>query len=297
MKPLLIHIHVYYQHLWPELRDRVLYLSGLGVRFHLAVTSVEECPQLEAEVQRLFPGAELLVVPNLGYDIAPFMAVLQSVNLEEFSYVIKLHTKRDVEQAVVCLCAASPFNIRGSRWRDALLAFSKPGNFERCLQELAQNPRCGMVAHHLTICPRVTKKDKEQYHTWLRAVELVQQMALPAPPSQHFVMGSMFMCRAELLKPLQGLNLKPGDFPPPDPEHLEETLAHVLERCLGAVVTAQGYEIRDCFSPRSDYVRELFWVALQRVGHFLYSRKVTRKGKLLVKICKIPVFYTNARGK
>lgn len=295
MKPLLIHIHVYYQRLWPELRDRVLYLSGLGLRFHLVVTLVEECPQLEAEVQRLFPGAEVRMVPNRGYDIAPFMGVLQSVNLEDFSYVIKLHTKRDVEQAVVCLCVASPFNMRGSRWREALLGFSKPGNFECCLQAFAQNPRCGMVAHHLVICPRVTKKDKEQYHTWLRAAELVRQLGLPEPPNQHYVMGSMFMCRAGLLKPLLGLNLKPEDFPLPDPEHLEETLAHVLERCLGAVVTAQGYEICDCFSPRGDYMREFFWVAAQRVVHFLYSRKVTRKGNTLVKVCKIPVFYRKSR--
>jgi len=38
-------------------------------------------------------------------------------------------------------------------------------------------------------------------------------------------------------------------------------------------------------------VREAIEVLLQRIGHFLFSRKVTRSGKLIIKICKIPVFY------
>lgn len=297
MKPLLIHMHVYYPQLWPELRDGMAYLSGLGLSFHLVVTLVEELPEVEAEVRSLFPEAEVRMMPNRGYDIAPFLEVIRSVNLDDYSYVIKLHTKRDVEQDMVFLCAAATFNMKGSRWRDALLAFFRPGNFERCLREFDENPQCGMVAHHLVICPRVTPLDNHQYHTWNRAVDLVRQMGLPEPPNQHFVMGSLFMCRAGLLKPLQNLDVKPEDFPPPDPDHLEETLAHVLERCLGAVITAQGYELRDCFSPRTDYVKEFVCVMLERVGHFFFYRKVTRKGKLLVKVCKIPVLYTDAQGE
>lgn len=291
MKPILIHIHIYYPHLWPELRAVVERQAEKGVPFRLVVTQVEPHPEIEEEVHRMFPEAAVRFVPNLGYDIAPFMEMLNEMNLEDFSYVIKLHTKRNVEQDVVRLCTASPFNMKGSRWREALLAFSRPDNMERSLREFEKNPRCGMVAHHLVICPRVTKKDKKQYHTWQKAVELLKGLGLPEPPNQHFVMGSMFMCRAELLKPLQRLNLKPENFPPPDPKHLKETLAHVLERCLGAVITTQGYEIRDCFSPPKDYVRERLHIVLPRLRRFIFSRKMTRKGKWLLKVCKIPVYY------
>ncbi len=294
MKPVLIHIHVYYPHLWTELRDAVQRVAEQGLPIRLLVTFVEPHPEIEAEIPQLWPGAEVRLVPNRGYDIAPFMELLNSVNLDDFSFIIKLHTKRDIEQFVVCLCVASPYNMNGSRWRDALLAFTKPENLQQSLQALQQDEKLGMVAHHQVICPKVTKSDKEQYNTWLSAVKLVRQMGLPDPPKQHFVMGSMFICRAEMLKPLQRLGLKTDDFPPPDPEHLQETLAHVVERGLGAVVTAQGYEIRDVFTPRADYVRECLLVQLQRLGRFFFSRKITRSGKLIVKICKIPVYYANA---
>lgn len=292
MKPLLIHIHVFYPQLWPELRDGVLRVQEQGLRFRLIVTMVEEHPAIAAEIAERWPEAELRQVRNLGYDIAPFLEVLNSVSLEDYSYVIKLHTKRDVAAPWVQLCVAAPFNMNGSRWREALLAFIQPGNLERCLQMLQNRPKLGMLAHHHVICPGVSYRDKEQYNTWLKAVEIIKELGLPLPPNQRFVMGSMFICRAVLLKPLQKLGLKTADFSPPDPEHLEETLAHVMERCLGAVVTAQGDEICDCFSPGRDYVREWLYLQMQRLGHFLYSRKLTRSGKLIVKICKIPVYYS-----
>lgn len=291
LKPVLIHIHVYYAHLWQELLSCVDRVESLGLTFHLVVTTVEEQPELTAEVTSKWPDAEVRVVPNRGYDIAPFLEVLRSVRLEDFSYIIKLHTKRDVDAARVVLCSESPVNMKGNRWRNALLAFAQPRNLERVLHALETEPKLGMVAHHLVICPEVTAKDKEQYKTWLRAAEMAPDIGLPEPPNSRFVMGSMFICRAELFRPLLRLKVQTGDFPPPDPEHLEETLAHVLERLLGVVVTAQGYTIRDCFSPRSERVLETLGVWLYRIGHFLYSSKVTRSEKLIVKICKIPIYY------
>ena len=290
-KPLLIHIHVYYTHLWPELRECVERVEALGLRFRLFVTTAGEKPEIAAEVFARWPEAVVRMVPNRGYDIAPFLEVLRAVRLEDFSYIIKLHTKREVVQDRVILCSSASVNMRGSRWRDALLAFTRPENFDKVLQTLESEPQLGMAAHHLVICPRVLKKDKEQFKTWEKAVAMLKTLGLPEPPNSHFVMGSMLICRAELLKSLQRLGLTTEDFPPPDPEHLEETIAHVIERMFGALVTAQGYTIRDCFSPRKEYIREAIEVLLQRIGHFLYYRKTTRKGKRIIKICKIPVYY------
>lgn len=291
MNPILIHIHVYYAQLWAELREIVERVEAMGLPLRLVVTMPEAKPEIEAEVTARWSGAEVRSVPNRGYDIAPFLDVLRSVRTEDFSYIIKLHTKRNVEAPYVRLCSAAPVNMNGSRWRDALLGFGRAGNLEKSLAELRTDPRLGMVAHHLVICPKVTKADKEQYRTWLKAVEMTESLGLPKPPNSRFVMGSMFICRADLMKPLQRIRLNAEDFPPPDPEHLEETTAHVVERLLGAVVTAQGYDIRDCFSPRRDYVREGVAVFLQRAGRFLYTRKETRKGKVIIKICKIPVYH------
>lgn len=43
-----------------------------------------------------FKNADFYVVPNLGFDLGPFVYALDKVNLSDYSYVIKLHTKRDI---------------------------------------------------------------------------------------------------------------------------------------------------------------------------------------------------------
>ena len=64
-----------------------------------------------------FKNVNVEIVKNLGFDLGPFVHVLNEVNLNDYSYVIKLHTKRDI-----------PLNGKkdwytGSGWRDALLKF------------------------------------------------------------------------------------------------------------------------------------------------------------------------------
>ncbi len=91
------------------------------------------------------------------------------------------------------------------------------------------------------------------------------------------------------MRPLLALNLKQEDFAISECDKV--SLAHVIERFLWHIVVAQGYKIKDCTTPK--YIRIAKTIFAKTFGPLLnsiYSKKHTKKGKLLIKICKIPVY-------
>lgn len=115
----------------------------------------------------------------------------------------------------------------------------------------------------------------------------------PAP--LKFIAGSMFICRAELLTNFRD-TLANVEFEIPSREH-PSTLSHAAERLLGHSVTASGFAIRDVYSPGSAKllfrIKTLSQYALFAIRRFLYQKKSTRKGTTIIKICKIPVFFSH----
>lgn len=115
MKPILIHCHIYYPKLWKEFKECILNISAL-YRYKLFVTMVEKNSDIEDDIMKNFPNNKIEIVDNRGYDIGPFIHVLNQVNLDEYSYIIKLHTKRNVESKKEAIR-----QMYGSIWRENLL--------------------------------------------------------------------------------------------------------------------------------------------------------------------------------
>ena len=276
MKPILVHIHVYYTEQWPDLYARIASFPGLDFDVWVTHCGADCC--FEKQVLSDAPAAHVLQVANVGYDIAPFMEVLKLVNLENYSYCIKLHTKRDIQGD--SFLDKMPFNYGGSRWRDYLVNFCAKENLIKCLHAFENQQDLGMVADYRVICRHAEMRFVEPLKHIMRRIDL--------PMHDHaYVMGSMFMCRAELLKPLKRCSFNPEDFPAVDAEHTEN-LAHVMERALGMVVAGQGYRIADVFSSR--WEQSAFRRFLLHCWRFIYSSKRKKKGGRIIKIMKVPVY-------
>ena len=278
MKPILIHIHLYYCDMWPEMKALLENIRSLKLRTSLVVTLPDSDCMLTREIGEQYTDARILRVPNQGYDIAPFLEVLRSVNLEDYSYVIKLHTKRDMPGDVYL--KPMPYNYGGSRWRDYLLNFCRCEHLPHIMQRLAQEADLGMVADY-----RLIRRAREA--RFVAALDDLLNRAGLQNKGYQYVMGSMFICRACLLAPLKALGFRTNDFPVANESH-SENLAHEMERFLGLSVLAQGYRIADPFTPRwkqSKLIRVLKQIAL-----FLYFRKRGGDGSCIIKICKIPVY-------
>ncbi|GHU06104.1 hypothetical protein FACS1894205_7020 [Alphaproteobacteria bacterium] len=189
---ILAHIHVFYPDLWPELKARLPIMDVVDYDLH--VTMTQEYPDIRRDIQSFKTDATIRIVENKGYDVGAFMHVLRQVDLKQYDYVVKLHTKRDMPQGAFL----GAYHVGGARWRNYGLAFLRtPENFKKCLDAFQNNPALGMCAYYRLIA----SEERGDEQTVRHGMELLAQMGL-APERKLFVAGTMFMARARLLAPL-----------------------------------------------------------------------------------------------
>jgi len=278
MKPILVHIHIYYPELWPVLKKAVLNIFPYD--FDLYVTTIDKNEFLREDIIGSFPNAHFLIVDNLGYDVGPFIDVLNSADLKKYDYIVKLHTKRDMPVGSIL----NGYDVSGSKWRDYAMEFiSERETFKQTLEAFANDENLGMVTNYRLIMEK-EKDDKKAEH---EAEKMLANLGLKSE-KYGFVAGSIFMCRAALLKPLKNLKIQADQFEKPDAKHRTSTLAHTIERLFGLLVLAQKKTIRDVFvlNLKNNFLFKT-WQGLKR---FIYFKKENGNGKIKIKICKIPVF-------
>lgn len=283
MKKILVHAHVFYPEIWEELAACIKNIAPYP--YDLFVTLVEENKALEQQIKAFNPQATIQVIDNRGFDVGAFVKVINQVNLDDYDYVIKLHTKRDVPAGAR---VAKKYDASGSKWRTYLLSFLKTkANFEQSLRAFDTDATLGMCAHHCLITHK--KLTSDDIFAFEQSEILLKEMGLPTNSERIYVGGTMFMVRAKLLEPLQKLQVNLDSFEKPD-RQVVRSKAHILERLFGLLVTAQGYTIKDGFTSEKNLKQiemQAFW---QRLRECFYVVRVSRSGKRTTKILKIPVW-------
>lgn len=263
MKPILVHVHIYYTEMWDELKA---YVSNIFLPYDLYITLNAENSDLYRDIINFKSDAEVEVLANKGFDVGPFIHVLNQVDLDTYSYIIKLHTKRDLPPATFL----QTLNVSGCLWRKYCLSFLKKKNFAKSIAAFDANHQLGMVGSYFLIF----KQELYDANTVKEGALLLEQAALPIVPLTY-IAGTMFMCRAELLKVVQQLNLTLDDFKRSD-KFQKTSLAHTLERFFGWIIIAQGFTIADPFTSRSLRLRKFVFHVLKRLRLFLFRVQVTR---------------------
>lgn len=278
MKKILVHVHIYYKNLYSELKECLLNLKDYD--HEIFFTLVRHDEELEREINSTFADAHVEVVDNLGFDVGPFVHVLNQVNLADYSYVIKLHTKRDIPTKESFAWFAGP------RWRNALLKFIKTKKmFVKVLSRLETNPSIGMHGPNISTFNRLC----DDHDAYRACNAFISSHSLPVK-RYRFIAGTMFMVRAELLEMIKKLNFTQKDFESPDLTHEGCQMAHIFERFLGYCVISQGFSIVDCTTNVA--VSKLIYLTLNLrkiIMTSIFTVRITKKNKLLVKILKIPV--------
>ncbi len=232
---ILIQVHVYYEQIWPDLE---VCIKNFAAEAHVDVffSYPVRKPELRIILSSQFPDAHLMAVEDWGYDISPFLAVVNTVKLNEYDYVVKLHTKRDTPR-VWC-----NFHVyEGDGWRKELLVFCRTSRaVQHTLNAFREQPKLGMVTSTRMIDP--TGLTGSAHH--LKQVkDVVRGLGLPVRRSV-VTCGTMFIVRAALLKVLQG-NFDMDTFrcaPPPGSDAgIHITVA--WECAFGMIVTSQAYVV------------------------------------------------------
>ena len=263
--------HVFYLEIWPEISNAIKNLmdvcsddSCVFVTFPCGQESIAEI------VRRECPSAKLQAVRNVGWDVWPFFAVLNKLNLSKWDLVVKLHTKRDIESCWINFRRfADP-----EGWRRALLSFcSTRKAAQRSIQAFRRQSKLGMVAGARVIDPGGygTGRSGENCQRLLETIGL-------KPQSWAIVWGTMWIMRIELLRPVwQRWGEMDFAAPRTDDPHADYGLAGDCEMLFGMIVGAQGYIVSSGRLPQSLSVicgklKEYGFRILRHVSDFACNR-------------------------
>lgn len=243
----------------------------------------------DAEIERKFlsfkSDAKFVVVKNVGADIFPFIAVLSLINLEDYDYIIKLHTKKLYGKSDMPYSPGLFTYIERRLWSDYLTSFLTSENMGKILISFEQNRKLGMVADYRVILKNFKKSRKVTTVTknLLKSQKLPLTITYPA--------GTMFIARAGVFDLLKRLNLTESDFheySSGSKHHDIFIFPRVMEQFIGNCANASGLTCEDVFTPKSK-------IFFGKIGCFfkLITRKTRRfffrTDEGILKIFKIPI--------
>ena len=234
MKILAVHLHIYYTEQLPNI---LKYLKSLeGVDYDLFVTMVKAAEGVEEQIKSFNNKAKIWVVENRGYDIGPFIDFIHKINLDDYKYILKLHTKSTRSNNYTLLNNNRLDNaLWGKILWDSMLSSSS--QIKNNIKVLDNNKTIGMIGS--AYCHTNSYIDYQKLLPQIN--EQLVKIGYSSIKQLSFIAGSMFICRAKLLQPLTKFKL--DDFASTDGKIKEGTLAHVMERIFGAIVTLQNQQI------------------------------------------------------
>jgi lipopolysaccharide biosynthesis protein len=271
---IVVHLHLYYLEMWQDFEALLPNLDGY--KYDLFVTLVEDDRDTVNKILKFKSDAKIMFVENRGYDIGPFFYFLRNINLDEYGYVIKLHSKSKLSCTNI-----NSRKITRAYWFKLLVnaLIGSKTIFRKNFHELQNNPKIGMIGSNYLITKTTRWCNKPAI------LKVMNSLGFGRFSDIKFVAGSMFIVRARILKVLQGLSFSIKDFQVTT-RTKDGTLAHAMERVLGSIVIVQNYEIHGF---DKDIKFELASM-LYKIKRFLYQNVKTSHGKRLIKICRIPIW-------
>lgn len=225
----LLHGHFYYVELLEEFLTR---LDCNRSSIDLVLTVPDEVRASSArEILTKHPlkgTVEVVVTPNQGRDIGPFLSGLDRDKLAPYEIIGHIHSKKSPHIEA----------ITGDQWRSFLWEHVVGGRTpaaDICIAAMEADPKLGLIF-----------PEDANLHGWdanmALAEPLVRSMGrqAPLPVAFEWPIGTMFWARRDAIAPLLKLDLQWKDYPPePLPE--DGTLLHALERVIPFAVEQAGY--------------------------------------------------------
>ena len=276
---LAVHLHLFHVKQLPWI---LRYLENLnGCNYDLFVTLVEHNEQAEKTLKTFNPNTTILIVPNRGYDLGPFIEFLHQIDLGKYNYILKVHTKAPKSNNFTVL---NGYGMSNRLWNHVLWdsVLGSKEQVKKCLEAIADKS-VGMVGSKFCLT-----EEKRTYEKLLPQInDVLVRVGLNPVEKIQFIAGTMFYVKAALMKPL--LAYTANDFTISDGKIKNYTLGHVFERVLAELVAGKGYKIVGVDGSKP--ILLYFQFVLSWIFHFLWQNKYTSSGAHIIKICRITVYH------
>lgn len=211
------------------------YLRNIPVSFDLFITTqAGQIDELRRLSQKILPDvrSSIIISQNRGRNFGPLLADL-SPTIAAYDLLLHLHTKKSLRTG-----------SEQEGWRTHILQHlvGSPSLTARILAAFANNSKLGVVAP-------ITYSDQPYWcHHWLSSGHLVDgffdRLGITTYPRRgllDFPVGGMFWARTTALAPLWSAHWSYQDFQA-EPAPNDGTLAHVVERSIGSICHATGFD-------------------------------------------------------
>lgn len=188
---ILVQLHLYYHDQLDFFIEKLQNMDGTD--WDLIVTYSQWDEASAEKLMKFKPDTKFIKVENIGYDIWPFIKVIKNVNLGDYDYVIKLHTKRSVEKIKI-----TKATLKGYEWRDSLVnaILNDTEYFHKLINRFETDKSIGMASSVSTLS--LNAWDTFKSHV----TEEMDRMGVNLHKGP-VALGTMFLARAEIFTPLK----------------------------------------------------------------------------------------------
>ena len=224
----LVHLHLYYHEQIDYFIEKLKNIHNCD--WDLVVTVNKSDDKSSEKILNFKPNAQIIEVENLGYDILPFLKVIKSTNINDYDYIIKLHTKNNSLKFNIPDFRYNGPHFKNEFWRDELIRplISTKKHFAKNLNLLSNNPDIGMIVSKTFLMNLRSYVAEETY--------LLDKLKA----------GTMFIIKADILKTLIESDLKEDDFIIDENTYTsgnEGQFVHAVERIFTILTDEAGYRI------------------------------------------------------
>lgn len=239
-------IHLYYTDMFLFFKEK---LESMPMdSYDLFITVPEGKEDVIDSILSYRPDARVVVVPNCGRDVLPFVEVIRHISKLGYVNVLKLHSKK------------SPHRKDGSTWRDKIVDSLVPASTEQykdIITVLSKKNTAiiGPGGEYLSLL--VNFSATGHYVKMLSGKMVDTKLAhdlVRVSDEYGFFAGTMFWARIDALMPIID-NVSAVDFEP-ELGQVDSTLAHALERLFNVIpelLDRDMYELKDGRLEKVDY--------------------------------------------
>lgn len=239
-------IHMYYPEMCDVFVKKLQNISHL--KYDLFITLPDTKSDKKQAVEDAFPDAHVVLTPNCGRDVLPFVQVMKTIQKHGYTKVLKLHSKR------------SPHREDGEEWRDKMLDSLLPDDEQtlKDMQKILGRKKTAIIGpggEYVSLLVNFSATGHYLKNLVGKIIDTKLAGELVSTSDEYgFFAGTMFWARVDALMPvIESVSI--GDFEPELGQE-DSTLAHALERLLNVIPELQGrdmYEQRDGIVAKIDY--------------------------------------------
>jgi lipopolysaccharide biosynthesis protein len=206
-------LHLYYQDLWPEFKEKIIPVLNKNTHLYVSVNTLES--EYINDIKQY--STDVFLVENRGMDVAPFIYVYDKIKNKNYHTYLKIHGKKSLHTPHI-----------GDNWRKSLY-YPILNNYNDILEKIKDIDGCWMLGIKEYYYNEHMDGSKSAVQEYINEVCKI----LNIKDNGAFFAGTMFMVNDIYLKTLfknVDLNKFYNQF---EMGYLRDSLAHGMERIIG----------------------------------------------------------------